>query len=263
MIPFLTNVHVVQTTMQTDEVVDVPCGTSGGVVIRFGRIEVVNQLEREAVINTVRKYTTNYDQTLIFNKVHHELNQFCSSHTLQEVYIEQFDQIDERLAKALQKDLDKLAPGLQIISVRVTKPSIPEAIRANYESMEAEKTKLLISQQRQKVVENEAQTEKRRLVIEAERRAEVAKINNQEKIDKKKSEQEIARINDEMHLAQEKSIADAKFYEKNRTAEANKLLMTPEYVELEKYKSVANNTKLFFGPDLKNLVALPIMPKSP
>ena len=35
-------------------------------------------------------------------KVHHELNQFCSAHTLQEVYIQLFDQIDENLKVALQ-----------------------------------------------------------------------------------------------------------------------------------------------------------------
>lgn len=45
----------------------------------------------------MRNYTADYDKTLIFNKVHHELNQFCSAHTLHEVYIDLFDQIDENL----------------------------------------------------------------------------------------------------------------------------------------------------------------------
>ena len=31
-----------QTTLQTDEVKNVPCGTSGGVMIYFDRVEVVN-----------------------------------------------------------------------------------------------------------------------------------------------------------------------------------------------------------------------------
>ena len=83
--------------------------------------------------------------------MHHELNQFCSSHTLQEVYIDLFDQIDENLKTALQADLTKMAPGLTVQAVRVTKPKIPEVIRQNYESMEGEKTKLLISTQKQKV----------------------------------------------------------------------------------------------------------------
>lgn len=58
-----------------------------------------------------------------------------------------------------------MAPGLFIQAVRVTKPKIPENIRRNYESMEAEKTKLLIAEQRQHVVEKEAETERRRAVI--------------------------------------------------------------------------------------------------
>lgn len=44
-----------------------------------------------------------------------------------------------------------MAPGLIIQAVRVTKPKIPESIRKNYELMEAEKSKLLIAAQHQKV----------------------------------------------------------------------------------------------------------------
>lgn len=42
---------------------------------------------RPAVYDIVRNFTADYDKALIFNKVHHELNQFCSVHSLQEVYI--------------------------------------------------------------------------------------------------------------------------------------------------------------------------------
>ncbi|VDN10558.1 unnamed protein product [Dibothriocephalus latus] len=165
MIPLITTFRAVQTTLQTDEVKNVPCGTSGGVVIYFDRIEVVNLLSASSAYDIVKNYSADYDKTLIYNKVHHELNQFCSIHTLQEVYIDLFDQIDENLKKALQSDLNTMAPGLIIQAVRVTKPKIPENIRRNYESMEAEKTKLLIAQQRQKVVEKEAETERKRAVI--------------------------------------------------------------------------------------------------
>ena len=108
---------------------------------------------------------------ILAEQVHHELNQFCSGHTLQEVYIELFDQIDENLKNALQADLLEMAPGLKVHSVRVTKPKIPETIRKNYELMEAEKTKLLISTQRQKVIEKDAETERKKAVIEAEKEA--------------------------------------------------------------------------------------------
>ena len=110
--------------------------------------------------------------TLCF-QVHHELNQFCSGHNLQEVYIGLFDQIDENLKSALQADLTEMAPGLKVHAVRVTKPKIPEAIRKNYELMESEKTKLMISTQRQKVIEKDAETERKKAVIEAEKEAQV------------------------------------------------------------------------------------------
>ncbi|XP_031696435.1 erlin-1 isoform X2 [Anarrhichthys ocellatus] len=165
MLPFITTYRSVQTTLQTDEIKNVPCGTSGGVMIYFDRIEVVNMLVPLAVVEIVRNYTADYDKTLIFNKIHHELNQFCSVHTLQEVYIELFDIIDENLRTALQKDLIAMAPGLTIQAVRVTKPKIPESIRRNFELMEAEKTRLLVTAQTQRVVEKEAETERKRAII--------------------------------------------------------------------------------------------------
>ncbi len=242
MLPFITSVKSVQTTLQTDEVKNIPCGTSGGVVIYFDKIEVVNLLSvnsgRKIISNLksdcqvelnqfsfflvyeiVKNFTADYDKTLIFNKIHHELNQFCSVHTLQEVYIDLFCKlsrlftvlfnlmtltrvkcfisaadIDEHLKIALQNDLNSLAPGLFIQTVRVTKPKIPESIRQNYELMEAEKTKLLIATQHQKLVEKEAETERKKAIIEAEKVAQVAKIQYEQKILEKESHKKISEI---------------------------------------------------------------------
>merc|ERR1719435_611424 len=237
MIPFLTSVRNVQTTLQTDEVKNVPCGTSGGVMIYFDRIEVVNVLQPTAVYDIVKNYTADYDKPLIFDKVHHELNQFCSGHNLQEVYIGLFDQIDENLKSALQSDLTEMAPGLKVHAVRVTKPKIPEAIRKNYELMESEKTKLLISTQRQKVIEKDAETERKKAVIEAE----------------KEAMQKMETINDQMHVAKEKSKTDAEFYKIQKQAEANKLLLNKKFLELKRIEAMASNNKVYFGPDIPNM----------
>jgi hypothetical protein len=43
----------------------------------------------------------------------HEINQFCSRHTLQDVYINLFDTLDESLVEALQADCNKWAPGME------------------------------------------------------------------------------------------------------------------------------------------------------
>merc|ERR1719402_1778722 len=212
MLPFITSYRSIQTTLQTDEVKNVPCGTSGGVMIYFDRIEVVNVLLSSSVHDIVKNYTADYDKPLIFDKVHHELNQFCSAHNLQEVYIDLFDQIDENLKSSIQKDLMEMAPGLKVISVRVTKPKIPEQIRKNYELMEGEKTKLLISIQHQKVVEKGAETERKLAIIQAEKASQVAQIQFSQKIMEKESQKKISEIEDLSHLAKQKARADAEYY---------------------------------------------------
>lgn len=80
--------------------------------------------------------------------------------------------MDDRIKEALQSDCSSFDTGIQIIGVRVTKPKIPEVIRRNYEEMEAQKTQFLIAVEHQKVVEKEAETERRRSKIEAEKAAE-------------------------------------------------------------------------------------------
>merc|ERR1711862_149657 len=107
-----------------------------------------------------------------------------------------------------------------------TKPKIPEAIRKNYELMESEKTKLLMGTQRQRVIEKDAETERKKAVIEAEKEAQVAKIKYEQNILEKESMQKMEKINDEVHLAKEKSKADAEFYKVQKSAEANMLLLT-------------------------------------
>merc|ERR1719462_837078 len=186
MLPFLTTVRNIQTTLQTDEVKNVPCGTSGGVMIYFDRIEVVNVLQPAAVFDTVKNYTYEYDKPLIFDKVHHELNQFCSGHNLQ-------------------------------------------------------------------VIEKDAETDRKKAVIEAEKEAQVAKIRYEQNILEKESMQTMEKINDEVHLAKEKSKADAEFYKIQKQAEANRLLLTSEFLDLKKIEAMSVNNKVYFGPDIPNM----------
>ncbi|XP_046698028.1 erlin-2 isoform X2 [Silurus meridionalis] len=253
MLPFITTYKPVQTTLQTDEVKNVPCGTSGGVMIYFDQIEVVNYLIPLAVYGIVRNYTVDYDKALIFNKVHHELNQFCSVHSLQEVYIGLFDQIDENLKLTLQEELTHLAPGLIIQAVRMTKPNIPESIRRNYELMETERTKLLIAAQTQKVVEKEAETERKRALIEAEKFAQVSKIKFEQKVMEKETEKKISEIEDSRILARQKARADADFYTAQKAAEANKKKLTPEYLQMMRHKAIAANSKIYFGSEIPRM----------
>lgn len=252
--PFITHFEPIQVTLQTDQVKDIPCGTKGGVMISFEKIEVVNRLRKEYVYETLLNYGVKYDKTWIYDKIHHEINQFCSGHSLQQVYIDMFDQIDEKMKDALQGDCTRYAPGVEILSVRVTKPTIPANIKRNFELMEEERTKALIAIERQRVAEKEAETQKKMALSEAEKNAQVSKIVMQQKLMEKDSSKRQQEIENEIYLAREKSLADADFYRTMKEAEANKLKLSPEYLELKFIESIANNSKIFFGNRIPNMI---------
>jgi regulator of protease activity HflC (stomatin/prohibitin superfamily) len=126
----------VQLTLQTDTVKNIPCGTSTGVIIWFDSIDVVNQLDKEKAHATIKRFGVNYDRTFVFDKIAHEINQFCSQATLHEVYISKFSTLDESLAEALQTTCNKFDTGLTVVAIRVTKPRIPDSVRLNYENVE-------------------------------------------------------------------------------------------------------------------------------
>ena len=58
------------------------------------------------------------------------------------MFIDHFDSLDEQLAEALSQGAAKWAPGIEVISIRVTKPKIPDNLMKNYEQIEAQKTAL-------------------------------------------------------------------------------------------------------------------------
>jgi erlin len=56
-----------------------------------------------------------------------------------------------------------------------------------------------------------------------------------------------------MHIAQQRSRSDAEFYQMHQLADANKALLTPQYLELRKYESISQNNKIFYGSDIPNM----------
>lgn len=216
-------------------------------MLYFDTIEVVNRLKKEYVHDTIKNYTIHYDKIAIFDKIHHAINEFCSVHTLQEVYIDKFSQLDESLKTALESSNQQWAPGIEIIAIRVTKPRIPETIRLKYEAMESEKTKLLIASQRQKVVESEELTALKKAVIEAEQQAAVARINAEKDVSVKEAQKEIASIEDDVLVGREKSLADSDFYRSAKEAESNRLLYTPEVLTAELLRASTTNVQINYG----------------
>lgn len=211
-------------------------------------------MRRDLVWDTVKNYTVNYDKLWLYDKVHHELNSLCSLHSLQEIYIDLFGTVDDILANALQEGCNKWAPGIEVLSIRVTKPRLPATLMKNYEIMEAEKTKLLIVQQEQRVAQKTAETQLLLASIEANKTAAVAVIKAQQDIAQAEAAKRVAEIQDLSYLTHAKALADAEFYKATKQAEAAKGQLTPEYLQLVWSNAIANNTKIYFGPSVSNMM---------
>jgi hypothetical protein len=111
----------------------------------------------------------------------------------------------------------------------------------------------MITTAHQQVVEKEAETDRRRAVIEAEKIAQVGKIQYEQKILGKESEKRIAEIEAEMHLAKERSLADANKYKAETETESNKLKLTPQYLQWSMYQALSQNTKIYFGNSIPRI----------
>lgn len=69
-------------------------------------------------------------------------------------------------------------------------------------------------------------------------------------IAEKETQKRISQLEDESHLASQRAKADAEFYRVQKEAEANRLLLTPEYLELRRIEAVAKNNKIYYGQDI-------------
>ncbi|KAI9091967.1 hypothetical protein K1719_027902 [Acacia pycnantha] len=242
--PLITQYEPVQVTLQTYVVTDIPCATKGGVKINFEKIQVVNRLHIEYVYETLLNYGVHYDKTWIHDKIHHHINQFCTSHSLQQVYIDDFAKIGEKIKEALQVDCTRYALGIEIIGVHVTKPAIPDCIKRNFEQLEEERIKGLIAIERQKVAEKEAETSKKMAISEAEENAKVSKIHMEQTLLEKEGSRRQQEIENQMYLQRERCRADANFYQatKEAEAEANRLKLA-EYLKLKNVEAILEIAK--------------------
>lgn len=69
----------------------------------------------------------------------------------------------------------------------------------------------------------------------------------------KESLQKIELIEDSIHKAKEHTKAEAGYYHLTKQAEANKLLLTKEYLDLKKYEALSLNNKIYFGNDIPKM----------
>ena len=178
---------------------------------QFEKIEVVNQLNESLVYATVKNYTAEYDKIWIYDKIHHEINQYCSKHSLHEVFIEKFDEIDEELVLALKEDINLWAPGIQIISVRVTKPKIPGKIEEMFIRIEATRAQISSVRQQNNILKEKGETEVQKTIKDAEQQLAMKRIELEKMLREKENELVRSKAKNDMEYSKKFSKLKTKF----------------------------------------------------
>lgn len=251
----ITIASEIEVRPQTDKLKNIKCGAKDGTQLLFDEVQVGNQLSKDYVISTVQRYGEDYDNYLIKDKIRHQINVICSKLNSHEIYIDQFDTLDDKLVEFLQLENDKLDTGITINFVRFDKPNLPRELQLNYNKIAEHKTGLKVAQEERLKIEQEHKNK----ILEAEKEAEAIRVKtekeSQTKLEKAQKEEQVSIIRNRIHVDTEKAKADTLKYSKEKEAEGNNKLLTSNYVELEKARAISSNSKHYFG-DVPNALFL-------
>jgi erlin len=288
-VPWFTETHQVQVSEQTDFVRNIPCGTSDNAFATFNKIEVVNQLNKSHVYETVKAYTVDYDKPLIFEKIHQEISEFCSENTIYNVSIGKFGELNEYLMDKLQRSLNSSVhtQGVTIKTIRLSKPinsdikseailekhithnkallDIEAERKTSLAKIESERQQAMMkfqSEQAYKLAQIDSEKVLEFAQIEATKEKKLANLAMESQINEKTIEKDLVLKNGMLTI----QLVENEIFTKKQTAEielvhmknmnnakSTKELYTKEFVAVEVARSYGSNHKIYYGNKLPQL----------
>ena len=250
-LPFITSHYNIQTTWQTDKLLDVECGSSQGGQAYLD-IEVVNKLSSndQCILSVVGEHTTDYDKPLIFAEIKSEVAQFCKEYTLDDIVIREFDKLDEVLLDKLKHNIKtyNLENCLEIKKVRINRPRLDEPMRKQFESIEIEQKEKALAIQKKETEKVRLETQLQKEIMEKERERKTTEIEMEIQLAKARSIADKQAIIDRMNLSSKTTEATGQLIYVEKKAEGyRKLFSNPDYIKLEAMKSAYHNSKIIIG----------------
>merc|ERR1711936_1249066 len=160
-------------------------------------------------------------------------------------WTEQLVAVQRQKTKEIEKKTEKLNALADadrhkaVLEVDIQKQVINKEGQQNISLLEAE------HQQRLELVKKE--TEKQKAIADAERDKTVMEITNERRILEKEGDQKVSELHNEQLRLVGENDANIKAYAIEKEAEANRKLLTAEYVKLNMAKAISPNTKYYFS----------------
>jgi hypothetical protein len=237
----------IETRPQTDEVLDVPCGTNDGVQVIIRRIEIGNQLEQKYVLKVVSDYGPDYDKYLVTDLIKAQITIICSKMSAQQVAIDNFDVIDDMLLKFIQDENDKKNTGLRIHFVRLTRPELPKSLNDNYLALAQEKTLKKVLEEKKQRIRTEKESEQIIAEKDNEIRFKQNENSNRMLVQNMLAKQEEQQINNKIIIEAAKANAEKIILEAKALSA---MYGIPGYKEVEQAKALSINQKIYYGEKL-------------
>jgi len=222
--------------------------TKDGISIYFEGISVLSRTNKNQLYKMIQTFGMDFKKVLIYDRIKEDLRIFCANKTVDDVYNEEFLTIVDAVKADVEKQIKELGNnGVAILNLVIPKPDIPKDIAQNYKQVKVQWTEQLVAKQQKITEEIKKETELLRAVADARRQKEVLEIKIQEQILETEGKQKISEINNQIVKEKENNLADIAKYAKDKEAEGNRELYSPEYVKLKIAQSLSNNTKFFFS----------------
>ena len=255
--PIISNIQLVKIIQDNDYVDNVKCISKEGIYLMIPQIEIANKIKKEHVINVTKNYGFDYDKKLVVRPIAQFIRELCAERTIDEIVITDFHKLDNLLKTEIQRQVDEINSGITIDYVRITSVDFPEDIRKLRLEKEKEKNNKGIQEEAMKTEQ-----------VKKNKEAMVAKLDNEIKIENSRVENERLLQNANADR-QRKTVENMIIIETTQTnvqkirleAEANAhkmeieakglrmLFDIPEYANVKKMESIADNTNVIYYND--------------
>ena len=175
---------------------------------------------------------------------------------LHEVFIDRFSELDEILKRRLMEVIEEWAPGIDIITVRMVKPTIPETIQEKFSRANDLTSKLKTVNERQHVELAAVEKERSLSVMAAEKDAAVAQMVAEARVLKAKEKVALENVSNTMHVARSKERADAYAYGRMKEAEVNRRRLTPEFLAMRAQQEYLKGMDMYLGSHVPTTFAM-------
>ena len=255
--PLWTSVTIVKIVQDTDHVENVKCVTKEGVNINIPDIEIANKIKKDHVINVIKDYGFDYDKKLVVRPLAQYMRELCAERTVDQIEISDFHLLDDLLKTEIQRQVDLINSGITIDYVRVTTIEVPHQIKEKRLKLAEEKANKVLAEESMKRIEIEKNTQAMIAKRDNDIKLDTAKMENERLLrnteaEKQRRSVENAMLLESTQLAVQKIRLEAEANAHKMELEAKGLRMLyeiPDYASVKKMESIADNTQMIYWGD--------------